>query len=83
MKFNQKNAVPDGIQGSDQGLQISVRSGGMACLILLNKQMGFSQSLMRVSAAGDIVWQKPNITRLVIYLDDQQPDDIYDMNWLS
>jgi hypothetical protein len=45
--------------------------------------MGFSQSLMRVSAAGDIVWQKPNITRLVIYLDDQQPDDIYDMNWLS
>jgi len=27
MKFNQKNAVPDEIQGSEQGLQISVRSG--------------------------------------------------------
>lgn len=67
MKFNQKNAVPDEIQDSDQGLQISVRSCGMAYLILLNKQMGFSQLLMRVSAGGDIVWQKPNIIQVAIH----------------
>jgi hypothetical protein len=42
-------------------LQISVRSGGMACKILLNKQMGFSQSILEGSTGGDIIRQKPNI----------------------
>ena len=32
------------------------------------KWMGFSQSLSRVLAGGDIIWQKPNISRtMVIY----------------
>jgi len=62
----QKNAVPDEIQDSDQGLQNRFRSGEMAYLILINQSMGFSQSLLGVSTGGDIVWQKPNITWVVI-----------------
>jgi hypothetical protein len=58
--------VPDETQESDQGLQINFRSDGVAYLILINKSMGFSQSLLGVSAGGDIIWQKPNITQLPI-----------------
>jgi hypothetical protein len=31
--------------------------------LLINKSKGFSQSLSRVLAGGDIIWQKPNISR--------------------
>jgi len=59
--------VPDEMQDSDQGLQNRFRSGEMAYLILINKSMGFSQSLLGVSTGGDIVWQKPNIAEPAIY----------------
>jgi len=59
--------VPDEMQDSDQGLQNRFRSGEMAYLILINKSMGFSQSLLGVSTGGDIVWQKQNISRMVIH----------------
>jgi len=65
--INQKYAVPDDQKNSIYGLQTSFRSGGMSYLTLINKEMGFSQSLLRVPAGGDIIWQKPNITRVVIY----------------
>jgi hypothetical protein len=45
MWINQINAVPDEMQDSVQREQNSFRSGGMAYLILINKSMGFSQSL--------------------------------------
>jgi len=67
MWINLKYAVPDEMQDSDQGLQNRFRSGEMAYLILINKSMGFSQSLLGVSTGGDIVWQKPNISRVVIH----------------
>jgi hypothetical protein len=31
--------------------------------LLINKSKEFSQSLSRVLAGGDIIWQKPNISR--------------------
>jgi hypothetical protein len=43
------------MQDSDQGLQISVRSGGMVYQILINKPMGFSQSLLIVPVGGNIL----------------------------
>jgi hypothetical protein len=61
------NAKPDEMQDTVQGLQISFRSGGMAHYVLINKSMGFSQSLSRVPAGGDIVWQKPNVSQFQIY----------------
>jgi len=67
MWINLKYAVPDEMQDSDQGLQNRFRSGEMAYLILINKSMGFSQSLLGVSTGGDIVWQKQNISRMVIH----------------
>ena len=67
MWINLKYAVPDEMQDSDQGLQNRFRSGEMAYLILINKSMGFSQSLLGVSTGGDIVWQKPNIAEPAIY----------------
>ena len=59
----QKNAVPDEQQDSIQQLENRFRSGGMAYSILIKKSMGFSQSLSRTLAGGDILWQKPNISR--------------------
>jgi hypothetical protein len=51
MWINEKNALSDENQESIQELQISFRSGGMAYLILINKSMGFSQSLSVVLKA--------------------------------
>jgi hypothetical protein len=45
MWINQKQALSDEQQESTQELQISIRSGGIAYLILINKSKGFSQSL--------------------------------------
>jgi len=66
MWINKKNVVPDEMQDSDQDLQNRFRSDQIGYLILINKSMGFSQSLLGVSTDGDIVWQKPNITQVVI-----------------
>jgi len=41
-------------------------SAGIGYSIFINKSMGFSQSLLEVPAGGDIIWQKPNITRVEI-----------------
>jgi hypothetical protein len=43
------------------------RSGGLSYATLINKLMGFSQSLSMVPAGGDIIKQKPNITLIAIY----------------
>jgi cytochrome c-type biogenesis protein CcmE len=59
--------VPDEMQDSNQQLEDRFRLGGMAYRVLINKPMGFSQSLSRVLAGDDIIWQKPNITQLAIY----------------
>jgi len=67
MWINQKNAMPDEQQCQVQKLQISFRSCGIAYLLLITKPKGFSQSLLGVPVGGDIIWQKPNITQLVIY----------------
>jgi hypothetical protein len=32
----------------------------------------FSQSLSKILAVGDIIWQKPNITRVAIHRDNSQ-----------
>ena len=53
MWIDQKYAVPDEQQDTIQELQISFRSGEIAYLILINKSMGFSQSLSRVQKGGD------------------------------
>jgi len=45
MWINKKLAVSDENQESIQKLQISFSSGGIEYLILINKSMGFSQSL--------------------------------------
>ena len=66
MWINQKNAVLGEMQESVQDLQISFRSGKIAYLISIPKSWGFSQSLLGVPAGGDIVWQKPIISRVVI-----------------
>lgn len=66
MWFNQKKAVPDEMQGTDQGLQISFRSDQIEYLLFINKSKRFSQSISIVLAGGDIVWQKPNIKRLLV-----------------
>jgi len=62
----QRNAVSDEQQDSVQGLQISFKSGQIGYLIFINKLRGFSQSLLGTPAGGDIIWQKPNITQVVI-----------------
>jgi hypothetical protein len=41
--------------------------------------MGFSQSLSRVLAGGDIIWQKPNITPLAINLEYHNLANFTDM----
>ena len=51
----QKNAVSDEQQDMVQELQISFRSGEMVYLVLINKSMGFSQSLLRVATGADII----------------------------
>jgi hypothetical protein len=38
-----------------QQLENRFRSGGMAYSILINKSIGFSQSLSKVPAGGDII----------------------------
>jgi hypothetical protein len=63
MWISQKNAVSGENQESDQELENRFRSGGKEYLIFIIKSIGFSQSLSRVLAGGDIVWQKPNISR--------------------
>jgi hypothetical protein len=63
MWTNQKNAASDEQQDSIQQLENRFRSEGMACLILINKSKGFSQSLSEVLVGCDIIWQKPNISR--------------------
>ena len=50
----QKKAVTDEQQDSIQQLENRSRSGG-SYLILINKLVGFSQSLLRVRVGGDIV----------------------------
>jgi len=67
MWINQKKAVPEKMQGSDQGLQISFRSDQIEYLMFINKSKRFSQSISIVLTGGDIIWQKPNITRVAIY----------------
>jgi len=66
MRIIQKNAVPDEMQNSVQGFQVRFRSDQIGYLTFINKSIGFSQSLLGVLADGDIIWQKPNITQLVI-----------------
>jgi hypothetical protein len=61
-----RNAVSGEQQDLIQRLENRFRSGGMAYLILINKSRGFSQSLSSVSASGDIIRQKPNITQVLI-----------------
>jgi len=61
-----RNAVSDEKQDSIQQIQNRFRSGGIGYSIFINKSMGFSQSLLEVPAGGDIIWQKPNITRVEI-----------------
>jgi len=66
VRIIQKNKISDEQQDSVQQLENGFRSGGMEYQILINKSMGFSQSLSRVSAGCDIIWQKPNITQVAI-----------------
>ena len=63
----QKNEVSDEMQDSVQRLQISFKSGQIGYLIFINKSGGFSQSLSEVLIGDDIIWQKPNISQLVIH----------------
>jgi hypothetical protein len=58
-----RKTVSDEQQDSIQQLENRFRSSEMECLILINKSKGFSQSLSGVLAGGDIIWQKPNISR--------------------
>ena len=60
------NKVSDEQLDSIQHLENRFGSGGMVYPILINKSMGFSQSLSRLLKGGDIIWQKPNMTQLVI-----------------
>jgi hypothetical protein len=62
----QKNAVSDEQQDSIKQIEYRFRSGGMVYQVLINKPMGFSQSFLGVLASGDIIWQKSNISQLVI-----------------
>jgi hypothetical protein len=57
------NVVSDEQQDSIQQLENRFRSGGIACLILINKSKGFSQSLSGILVGCDIIWQKPNISQ--------------------
>jgi len=61
------NAVSGEQQDSIQHFENRFRSGGVAYLIFINKWVEFSQSLSRVLAGCDIIWQKPNITEFEIY----------------
>ena len=61
MWTDHKNAASDEQQDSIQQLENRFRSEGMACLILMNKSKGFSQSLLGVLSGGGILDQKPNI----------------------
>jgi hypothetical protein len=61
-----RNAVTDEQQGSIPQLENRFSSGAMEYVILINKSKEFSQSLSKVPAGGDIIWQKPIITRVVI-----------------
>jgi hypothetical protein len=60
--MDHKNAVSDEQQDSVQELENRFRPGGMACLILISKSKGFSQSLSGVLVGCDIICQKPNIS---------------------
>jgi hypothetical protein len=56
MGIIQRNAVSDEQQGSNQQIENRFRSGGVVLqklLVLINKLMGFSQSLLRVPVGGD------------------------------
>jgi hypothetical protein len=56
MGIIQRNAVSDEQQDSNQQIENRFRSGGVVLqklLVLINKSMGFSQSLLRVPAGGD------------------------------
>jgi hypothetical protein len=62
-----RNAVLSEHRDSLQQLESRFKSGGMAYLILINKSMGFSQSLSGVLADCDTIWQKPTITQVEIH----------------
>jgi hypothetical protein len=61
-----RNAVSVEQQDSIQDLEYRFRSGGIVYAILIDEPMVLSQSLSRVLVSCDIIWQKPNITQLVI-----------------
>jgi hypothetical protein len=63
----QKNAMPDEQQDSDQGLQISFRSGGMVIQYLYPNNRDSVNHFWEGPPGGDIIWQKPNISQLPIH----------------